>query len=241
MASYDKAIESYKNAIPGAASVAAWRTRWCRPRWHASPLHTIVVEQRTDGLISNHVYGAVKTYLATSIATDRQQCLRVSSTDESETMLVSMAEGEEMADVFDGAALHLPQGHQRLGKITPDTHYMNQFPDIWSPVDFRHPSTFGTLAMDQKLKQSIIDDLDRFIKRKDYYKRIGKAWKRGYLLYGPPGTGKSSLIAAMANHLRFDVYDLDLTEVQSNSDLRRLLIGMRNRSIIVAEDIDCSI
>ncbi|CAN6273206.1 unnamed protein product [Urochloa humidicola] len=95
--------------------------------------------------------------------------------------------------------------------------------------------------MDQKLKQSIIDDLDRFTKRKDYYKRIGRAWKRGYLLYGPPGTGKSSLIAAVANHLRFDIYDLDLAEVQSNSDLRRLLTGTSNRSIIVAEDIDCSI
>lgn len=87
--------------------------------------------------------------------------------------------------------------------------------------------------MDHKLKQSIIDDLNMFIKRNDYYKKIGKAWKRGYLLYGPPGTGKSSLIAAMANHLRFDIYDLELTAVTSNSDLRRLLVGMGNRSILV--------
>jgi chaperone BCS1 len=100
---------------------------------------------------------------------------------------------------------------------------------------------FETLAMDHKQKQSIIDDLDRFIKRKDYYRRIGKAWKRGYLLYGPPGTGKSSLIAAIANHLRFDIYDLELTGVDSNSDLRRLLVGMTNRSILVVEDIDCTI
>ncbi|KAL2898704.1 hypothetical protein RDABS01_006847, partial [Bienertia sinuspersici] len=34
---------------------------------------------------------------------------------------------------------------------------------------------------------------------------IGRAWKRGYLLYGPPGTGKSSLIAAIANYLKFDI------------------------------------
>jgi len=61
------------------------------------------------------------------------------------------------------------------------------------------------------------------------------------LLYGPPGTGKSSLIAAMANHLRFDIHDLELTEVNSNSDLRRLLVGMSNRSILVVEDIDCTI
>ena len=105
--------------------------------------------------------------------------------------------------------------------------------DDWSAIDLNHPSTFDTLSMDHKLKQSIIDDLNRFIKRNDYYKKIGKAWKRGYLLYGPPGTGKSSLIAAMANHLRFDIYDLELTAVTSNSDLRRLLVGMGNRSILV--------
>jgi len=41
--------------------------------------------------------------------------------------------------------------------------------------------------MDSDLKKTIMEDLDRFVKRKDYYGRVGKAWKRGYLLYGPPG------------------------------------------------------
>ncbi|CAM0953465.1 unnamed protein product [Alopecurus aequalis] len=113
--------------------------------------------------------------------------------------------------------------------------------DAWTAVDFRHPSTFDTLAMEGALKKSVMDDLDRFVTRKDYYRRTGRAWKRGYLLYGPPGTGKSSLVAAMANYLKFDVYDLELTEVKSNSDLRRLLVGMSNRSILVVEDIDCSV
>ncbi|CAL5057500.1 unnamed protein product [Urochloa decumbens] len=309
MVSYDKAIESYKNAIATAASIAASLmlvrgvvnelvppevrdmlfSRLGYLRWHTSSQHTIIIEQRTDGLSNNHIYSAVKTYLATRISTAGQQHLRVSSTDENEKMLVSMVEGGEMVDVFDGAMFkwcfisreiairndpsnNSDGGQQEVRSFEVSFHkrhkekalksylpfivstakaikdqekslqiYMNQYPDTWSPVDLRHPSTFDTLAMDQKLKQSIIDDLDRFIKRKDYYKRIGKAWKRGYLLYGPPGTGKSSLIAAMAIHLRFNIYDLDLAEVQSNSDLRRLLIGMSNQSIIVAEDIDCSI
>ncbi|KAM0824559.1 hypothetical protein ACQ4PT_070119 [Festuca glaucescens] len=113
--------------------------------------------------------------------------------------------------------------------------------DAWTAVDLRHPSTFDTLAMDRTLKKSVMDDLERFVDRKEYYSRTGRAWKRGYLLYGPPGIGKSSLVAAMANHLKFDIYDLELTEVKSNSDLRRLLVGMSNRSILVVEDIDCSI
>ncbi|XLR20948.1 hypothetical protein S83_048860, partial [Arachis hypogaea] len=83
--------------------------------------------------------------------------------------------------------------------------------------------------------------LNLFLRRKEYYKRVGKAWKRGYFLYGPPGTGKSSLIAATANYLRFDIYDLDLKEVQFNSDLRRLLIGTGSKSILAIEDIDCSV
>ncbi|KAE8818853.1 AAA-ATPase [Hordeum vulgare] len=110
----------------------------------------------------------------------------------------------------------------------------------WQGINHHHPASFETLAMDPGLKQAVLDDLDRFLKRKEYYQRIGKAWKRGYLLYGPPGTGKSSLVAAMANYLRFNLYDLDLSSVHDNSSLQRLLIDMSNKSILVIEDIDCS-
>ena len=111
----------------------------------------------------------------------------------------------------------------------------------WGSVNLEHPSTFETLALDPEMKKTIMEDLDRFVRRRDFYKKVGKAWKRGYLLYGPPGTGKSSLIAAMANYLNFDVYDLDLTSIYSNSDLRSVLLSTTNRSILVIEDIDCSV
>ncbi|WOK91946.1 AAA-ATPase [Canna indica] len=114
-------------------------------------------------------------------------------------------------------------------------------PPSWSSVPFHHPATFATLALEPSLKTSLIADLDAFAAGREFYRRTGRAWKRGYLLHGPPGTGKSSLIAAMANHLRYDVYDLELTRVSHNSDLRSLLIQTSNRSIIVIEDIDCSL
>ncbi|XP_022859032.1 AAA-ATPase At3g50940-like [Olea europaea var. sylvestris] len=111
---------------------------------------------------------------------------------------------------------------------------------VWGCVNLDHPVTFEKLAMNPQLKEQIIDDLDRFVRRKEYYKKVGKAWKRGYLLYGPPGTGKSSLIAAMANYLKFDIYDLELTSLYSNAELKRTLLSTANRSIIVIEDIDCN-
>ncbi|XVF62175.1 hypothetical protein PTKIN_Ptkin08bG0195900 [Pterospermum kingtungense] len=109
------------------------------------------------------------------------------------------------------------------------------------PVIIQHPMTFATLAMDGDLKKIVMEDLDRFMNGKEYYQQIGKVWKRGYLLYGPPGTGKSSLIAAMANYLEFDIYNLNLSSVSSDYFLQNLLLSMANRSILVIEDIDCSI
>ncbi|GJN32471.1 hypothetical protein PR202_gb20985 [Eleusine coracana subsp. coracana] len=38
----------------------------------------------------------------------------------------------------------------------------------WRGITHRHPATFDTLAMDPKLKQAIIADLDRFLRHKDY-------------------------------------------------------------------------
>ncbi|GAA0141652.1 hypothetical protein Leryth_011806 [Lithospermum erythrorhizon] len=111
----------------------------------------------------------------------------------------------------------------------------------WESVPFKHPSTFETLAMDDEKKSEIMEDLLDFAKGGCFYQRTGRAWKRGYLLYGPPGTGKSSMIAAMANFLGYDIYDLELTEVHTNSELRKLLMKTSSKSIIVIEDIDCSI
>uniref|UniRef100_J3ND44 AAA+ ATPase domain-containing protein n=1 Tax=Oryza brachyantha TaxID=4533 RepID=J3ND44_ORYBR len=112
---------------------------------------------------------------------------------------------------------------------------------VWSHVPFEHPARFDTLAMDPGQKDAVVDDLMAFRDSKDYYAKVGKPWKRGYLLHGPPGTGKSTMIAAMANFLDYDVYDLELTAVKNNTELRKLYIETTGKSIIVIEDIDCSV
>ena len=112
---------------------------------------------------------------------------------------------------------------------------------MWDMIKFNHPSTFETFAMDPRRKREIMDDLQAFSKSQDYYAKIGKAWKRGYLLYGPPGTGKSTMIACIANYLKYDVYDLELTAVMDNTHLRQLMVNVPSKSIIVIEDIDCSL
>ncbi|KAM1001222.1 hypothetical protein ACFX15_007454 [Malus domestica] len=130
------------------------------------------------------------------------------------------------------------KGERRVVKLCTNSQY-----DCYGTqeVTLNHPMTFDILAMDTELKKALLDDLNNFKNGKEFYRRIGKAWKRGYLLYGPPGTGKSSLIAAIANHLNYDIYELELTDAGSNSDVKRRLLAMPDKSILVIEDIDCTI
>uniref|UniRef100_A0A0D9V007 AAA+ ATPase domain-containing protein n=1 Tax=Leersia perrieri TaxID=77586 RepID=A0A0D9V007_9ORYZ len=244
------------------------------------------------GRVTEHgdsTYEEVKAYLSDT-CTEEARELRAEGAPESDGVVVSMRDGQDVADEFRGAAVwwtsvvrensqgqqrdHTRQSqrltfHQRDRRLVVDEYlphvrrkgreilfsnrrrrlYTNNKSSdsyrfdykAWSYTDFDHPTTFDTLAMDTAKKREIIDDLDTFRRNRDFYRRAGKPWKRGYLLYGPPGTGKSTMIAAMANYLDYDIYDVELTVVKDNNDLRRLLIETTSKSIIVIEDIDCSL
>ncbi|KAK1408805.1 hypothetical protein QVD17_40865 [Tagetes erecta] len=118
--------------------------------------------------------------------------------------------------------------------------YMNTMNQTgrWSSIPLSHPATLETIAMDSDLKKKVKSDLDSFLKSKQYYHKLGRVWKRSYLLYGASGTGKSSFIAAMAKYVSYDVYDIDLSKVTDDSDLKSLLLQTKNKSLIVVEDLD---
>jgi hypothetical protein len=107
----------------------------------------------------------------------------------------------------------------------------------WASAPFTHPATLDTVAMDPELKTRVRADLESFLKGRAYYHRLGRVWRRSYLLYGPPGTGKSTFAAAMARFLGYDVYDIDLSRAGSD-DPRALLLDTAPRSLILVEDLD---
>ncbi|GLJ12433.1 hypothetical protein SUGI_0190830 [Cryptomeria japonica] len=161
-------------------------------------------------------------------ATERKYVLKISNKDKARVLSSYL---EHISDF----AYNLQRRSQER-KLFSNTESRGR----WSSVSFKHPSTFETLALDPDLKNKVQKDLDTFQESREFYRRTGRAWKRGYLLYGPPGTGKSSLIAAIANYMNYDVYDLELTKVLDNSTLRELLLATSSKSVIVIEDIDCA-
>ncbi|KAK4403694.1 AAA-ATPase [Sesamum angolense] len=108
----------------------------------------------------------------------------------------------------------------------------------WRSTSFSHPATMETIVMDADLKTRIKSDLENFLKSRQYYHRLGRVWKRSYLLYGSAGTGKSTFIAAMAKFLSYDIYEINLHKVENDADLKYLLLQTTKKSILVIEDLD---
>ncbi|KAG9155781.1 hypothetical protein Leryth_004046 [Lithospermum erythrorhizon] len=108
----------------------------------------------------------------------------------------------------------------------------------WRSIPLSHPTSMDTVVMDVDLKNKIKSDLEAFLKAKQYYHRLGRVWKRSYLLYGQCGTGKSTFIVAMAKFLGYDIYDVDLSKVSDDSDLKMILMQITKKSVVVMEDLD---
>jgi ATP-dependent 26S proteasome regulatory subunit len=99
--------------------------------------------------------------------------------------------------------------------------------------------TFDSIILN--LEESIKDDIYNFLNRRKWYDEMGVSYKRGYLLHGNPGTGKTSVILAIANLAKYDIYQMDLSKFNSINDLDEAFEKLPSDCCVVLEDIDCMI
>lgn len=86
--------------------------------------------------------------------------------------------------------------------------------------------------------ERIVADLGSFLSHEDEYVKMGLNWHRGYLFHGAPGTGKTSIAKALAQHHNLPVHYLPLASVRDDLDLIEMITAVRERSILLLEDVD---
>jgi chaperone BCS1 len=101
------------------------------------------------------------------------------------------------------------------------------------PLRDKSSVIIGDGIMDQ-----MIDDVAQFIASECWYRSVGVPYRRGYLLHGPPGNGKSSIVHAIASHLKEDVSIISLSGSSIRDENLLSTINSSPGRILLMEDID---
>ncbi|KAM3066381.1 Complex III assembly protein translocase and chaperone [Clarireedia jacksonii] len=105
----------------------------------------------------------------------------------------------------------------------------------------RRKRPLSSVILDRGVKERIIEDVEDFLNRQQWYVDRGIPYRRGYLLYGPPGSGKSSFIQALAGAFDFGVSIINMSERGMTDDkLASCLTKLPPRTILLLEDADAA-
>ena len=94
------------------------------------------------------------------------------------------------------------------------------------------------VVLDGSTYEDIVDDVETFFSKKDWYKERGLSFRRGYLFDGPPGTGKTSTIKSLARKMGMNLYVLSGAGKMRKEDMISALSDIRPKSFVIIEDID---
>ncbi|HLM57800.1 MAG TPA: AAA family ATPase [Pyrinomonadaceae bacterium] len=108
----------------------------------------------------------------------------------------------------------------------------------WRRVSHHTPRPLETVILPAGLKDEIVEDIEKFLDSRDWYRARGVPWRRTWLFHGLPGTGKSSLVAALAGHFGVDLYMPNLTGSGMNDEaLMSLMLEVPPKSFVLFEEI----
>lgn len=109
----------------------------------------------------------------------------------------------------------------------------------WARIGPVSSRSLNSVILPAGQKEALLEDVQKFLQSKDWYRERGIPWRRGYLLHGAPGSGKSSVIGALAGTLNMNLYWLNLNSPGlSDERLVLLLMNMEEKSLLLLEDID---
>jgi hypothetical protein len=115
----------------------------------------------------------------------------------------------------------------------------------WDTVYIRTNKTRENTIYSEDLDKQFFDDVDWYMENETWFAERGVPYKRGYVLHGIPGTGKSTMAKIIANKYDLPIFMIDLSTIDTNSDLVRLVTEInyysRNEKyILLLEDVDRS-
>lgn len=96
-----------------------------------------------------------------------------------------------------------------------------------------------SVVLPNSLKADIVQDLENFKAKEEWYHSVGVPYRRGYMLYGPPGNGKSSLVASLVGKFGANLKVINLSNLANDSALQYAFNSAKDGDFVLLEDADC--
>jgi len=116
--------------------------------------------------------------------------------------------------------------------------YTNTDYGEWNFYQKLEHKSLSSIILPEGIKEGIIDDMEEFLKSKDWYLERSIPYSRGYLLHGDAGNGKTSTIISTAQHFNKNLYMLDLNSLKGDSELKYAFKNIEPNTIVSLEDVD---
>ncbi|KAK0575157.1 hypothetical protein LWI29_034690 [Acer saccharum] len=212
---------------------------------------TLTIDEST-GYSMNQLFEASVIYLRTKINPSLNS-IQVSKSAKENYFSLTMNEGEKIVDVFEGVRLLWVMASKKTDEISRNGESEKRV---------------IALSFHKKYMEKVVSSYLRYVmersnawKEENNVVRLYALGRFGGELVirnngdggGPWGSTKldhpatfdkiamdPSIKQALIDDLN-SIYDLELASIHSNSELRSLLVSTSNRSILVIEDIDCSV
>lgn len=123
---------------------------------------------------------------------------------------------------------------------------VNRAPSVYQPAGYGGWDSKRSVAqrrassvfLKEGQMERILSHINTFWENRESYERADIPFRTGIMLHGDPGTGKTSTALAISNELGMDVYQINISSLQSDDALRNYFQQVPENSVIILEDID---
>ncbi|KAL6224584.1 hypothetical protein ACLB2K_003439 [Fragaria x ananassa] len=192
---------------------------------------TLVINKHS-GMTLNEVYEKVEVYLGAKISPSDKR-LVLSKTKKQKTVSLAIEKRSQVViDTFDGVELQWQYRYREKNKQNNEVEY-----EWWFDLTFN-----------EKYKAKVIDSYIPYVFAQadsiQQGQRVLKLYAFNNTYSGTTTSGSIDLV----HPATFDTVAMDpelkkmiIEDLDSNADLRKVLMATTNRSILIIEDIDCSV
>ncbi len=109
---------------------------------------------------------------------------------------------------------------------------------VWHEHSTRPKRNLETIYIDEKIKQGLVNDIEKFLGASALYDKYGVTWKKVILFAGKPGTGKTSTVLSLASHFDRSVAKMTVAADMTSTHVELLFKSLPKQSFVMMEDID---